>query len=206
MIYTFRNLYHKTQFRVKWSGKSSAPLLNNIGVNQGGVIIGLFFFSKYLSSFSDLSKQLGVMMSDDILAKFCVMTISPYWTMYFFNICLFCNKPRKAIFGLQKKVKFSKILPFLLIIARYCTIDKNASHELDAMFLDDVCCALCTNNNDVMSLYLAQNGNFPKAYIAIPIFVGVLLLAYYTYKQGELSNLCSICCVRRINRVSIHWF
>ena len=40
VIDTFRSLYRKTHFIVKRNGKSSQPLLNNIGVNQGGSSVG----------------------------------------------------------------------------------------------------------------------------------------------------------------------
>ena len=40
VVDTFRSLYRKTTFRVKRNGKSSPPLLNNIGVNQWGSPVG----------------------------------------------------------------------------------------------------------------------------------------------------------------------
>ena len=43
VINTLRNLYSKTKFRVKCNGMLSPPILNEIGVNQGGVCSGLPF-------------------------------------------------------------------------------------------------------------------------------------------------------------------
>ena len=51
-IDTFRGMYRKTHFRVKRNGKSSPTLLNNIGVNEGGVASGLNF-RKYMSDLCD---------------------------------------------------------------------------------------------------------------------------------------------------------
>ena len=66
VIDTFRSLYRKTHFRVIRNGKSSPPLLNNIGFNQGGVASGLMF-RKYMSALCDyLSKEFGIVISDII--------------------------------------------------------------------------------------------------------------------------------------------
>ena len=51
VIDTFRSLYDKTYFRVKRNGKLSPVILNNIGVNQGGITSGLMF-RKYMSNLS----------------------------------------------------------------------------------------------------------------------------------------------------------
>ena len=67
VIDTFRSLYAKTHFKVKRNGRLSPPILSNIGVNQGGITSGLMF-RKYMSDLSEyLSKQFGVVVSDDIV-------------------------------------------------------------------------------------------------------------------------------------------
>ena len=67
MIDKFRSLYAKTHFKVKRNGRLSPPILSNIGVNQGGITSGLMV-RKYMSDLSEyLSKQLGVVVSDDIV-------------------------------------------------------------------------------------------------------------------------------------------
>ena len=43
VIDTLRNLYSKTQFRVKRHGKLSMPISSLLGVNQGGIASGLLF-------------------------------------------------------------------------------------------------------------------------------------------------------------------
>ena len=48
VIDTMRNFYSKTYFRLAVNGRSSPPIPNHIGVNQGGSISGLLF-RKYLS-------------------------------------------------------------------------------------------------------------------------------------------------------------
>ena len=67
VIDTFRSLYTKTHFKNKRNGRLSPPILSNIGVNQGGITSGLMF-RKYMSDLSEyLSKQFGVVVSDDIV-------------------------------------------------------------------------------------------------------------------------------------------
>ena len=67
VIDTFRSLYTKTHFKVKRNGILSPPILSNIGVNQGGITSGLMF-RKYMSDLSEyLSKQFGVVVSDDVV-------------------------------------------------------------------------------------------------------------------------------------------
>ena len=48
VIDTLRNLYSKTKFRVKRNGMLSSPILNEIGVNQGGICSGILFGKIYL--------------------------------------------------------------------------------------------------------------------------------------------------------------
>ena len=67
VIDTFRSLYDKTHFRVQRNGKLSPVILNSIGVNQGGITSGLMF-CKYMSDLSEhLSKQFGIVMSNDVI-------------------------------------------------------------------------------------------------------------------------------------------
>ena len=47
VIDTLRDLYNKTHFKVKHNGNLSPPILQSIGVNQGGVASGLLF-RKYM--------------------------------------------------------------------------------------------------------------------------------------------------------------
>ena len=67
VIDTLRNLYSKTKFRVKCNGMLSPPILNEIGVNQGGVCSGLLF-RKYVS---DLEQYLmfgqGICIDENIV-------------------------------------------------------------------------------------------------------------------------------------------
>ena len=51
-IDTFRSLYDKTLFRVMRNGKLSPVILNNSGVNQGGITSGLIV-RKYMSDLSE---------------------------------------------------------------------------------------------------------------------------------------------------------
>ena len=67
VIGTWRSLYDKTHFRVKRNGKLSTVILNNIEVNQRGIISGLMF-RKYMSRLSEhLSKQFGIVVSNHII-------------------------------------------------------------------------------------------------------------------------------------------
>ena len=43
VIDTLRNLYSKNSFRIKNNGRISSTIVNNLGVNQGGVASGLLF-------------------------------------------------------------------------------------------------------------------------------------------------------------------
>ena len=52
VIDTLRNLYTKTCFRVKCNGKVSPPIIDSLGVTQGGITSGLLF-RKYMSDLSD---------------------------------------------------------------------------------------------------------------------------------------------------------
>ena len=57
---TLRNLYSKTNIRVKHKGKISSSFENNMGVNQGGVLSGLLF-RKYLCDLGNyLKREVGV--------------------------------------------------------------------------------------------------------------------------------------------------
>ena len=68
VIDTFRSLYSKTHFRVKRNGKLSPPVLSTLGVNQGGISSGLMF-RKYVSDLSTyLSTEVGIVMSNEIIA------------------------------------------------------------------------------------------------------------------------------------------
>ena len=67
VIDTFRSLYDKIHFRIKQNGKLSPVILNNIGVNQGGITIGRIF-RKFMSNLSEhLYKQFGIVLSNDII-------------------------------------------------------------------------------------------------------------------------------------------
>ena len=67
VIDTIRDLYAQSHFRVKRGGKISPPILNQLGVNQGGVASGLLF-RKYMQDISDyLSKAVGVCISNEII-------------------------------------------------------------------------------------------------------------------------------------------
>ena len=63
-----RNFYTKTYFRVKRNGYVSPPILNHIGVNQGGNASGLLF-RKYLADLSEyLCNQVGICIGNTIIA------------------------------------------------------------------------------------------------------------------------------------------
>ena len=67
VIDTFRSMNAKTHFKVKRNRRLSQTILSNIGVNQGGITSRLMF-RKYMSDLSEyLSKQFGVVVSDDIV-------------------------------------------------------------------------------------------------------------------------------------------
>ena len=84
------------------------------------------------------------------------------------------DKSRKAIFGLQKKVKFSKILPPEIRFEMFDTmikpiftyssdvwgINKNALHELDRVFLNYVRCVLCVKLTSNV-IVIGESGKFP---------------------------------------------
>ena len=68
VIDTFRSLYGKTHFQVKRNGRLSRAVLNNLGVNQGGISSGLMF-RKYMSDLSTyLSAGVGIAISNEIIA------------------------------------------------------------------------------------------------------------------------------------------
>ena len=67
VIETFRDLYDKTEFRVKSKGKLSSHIKNSLGVNQGGIASGLLF-RKYMSDLSDyLKAEFGILIGEEIL-------------------------------------------------------------------------------------------------------------------------------------------
>ena len=67
VIDTIRSLYKQGHFRVKCAGKISPPILNQLGINQGGVASGLLF-RKYMQDISEyLSKEVGVCVSKEIV-------------------------------------------------------------------------------------------------------------------------------------------
>ena len=67
VIDTLRNLYGKTSYRLKHSGKLSDIIDENIGVNQGGNTSPLLF-CKYLSDLKDyLDAYTGICASDEII-------------------------------------------------------------------------------------------------------------------------------------------
>ena len=67
VIDTLRNLYNKSNFRVKRHGQLSPAIQNRTGVNQGGISSGLMF-RKYLADLGEyLNNQYGIVISDEIL-------------------------------------------------------------------------------------------------------------------------------------------
>ena len=67
VIDTLRELYAHSHFRAKRASKISPPISNQIGVNQGGVALGLLF-RKYMQDISDyLSKVVDVCISNEII-------------------------------------------------------------------------------------------------------------------------------------------
>ena len=67
---TLRNLYSKTNIRVKHKGKISSSFENKMGVNQGGVLSGLLF-RKYLCDLGNyLKREVGVCIDQNILVHF----------------------------------------------------------------------------------------------------------------------------------------
>ena len=67
VVDTLKDLYDKTQFRVKSKGKLSPFIENTQGVNQGGIASG-FLFRKYMSDLSDyLKTEFGVPICEEIL-------------------------------------------------------------------------------------------------------------------------------------------
>ena len=68
VIDTLRDLYAKTHYRIKASGKLSPIIENLIGVNQGGNASGLLF-RKYMADLCDyLDREFGIVIGSTILA------------------------------------------------------------------------------------------------------------------------------------------
>ena len=87
---TLRNLYSKTQFRLKWRGLLSNPSPDNIGVNQGGNASPTLF-RRYMSDLMDyLNEQFGVCIGEEIV-------IHLLWAD---DLVLFSDTPQ----GLQKQL------------------------------------------------------------------------------------------------------
>ena len=67
VIDTLRNLYSKTKFRVKCNGMLSPPILDEIGVNQGGVCSGLLL-RKYEPDLEQyLISEQGICIDENII-------------------------------------------------------------------------------------------------------------------------------------------
>ena len=67
VIDTLRNLYTKTDFRVKRNSKLSPMIHNDMAVNQGGIASG-FLFRMYMSDLKQyLDYKVGVCISKTIL-------------------------------------------------------------------------------------------------------------------------------------------
>ena len=67
VIDTLQNLYSKTSYRMKYNGKLSDPVHENIGVNQGGNCSPILF-RKYLYDLKDfLDEFTGICLSTEIL-------------------------------------------------------------------------------------------------------------------------------------------
>ena len=70
VIDTLRNLYSKTNIRIKHKAKISSSFENKMGVNQGGVLSGLLF-RKYQRDLGNyLKRELGVCIDQNILVHF----------------------------------------------------------------------------------------------------------------------------------------
>ena len=248
VIDTFRSLYDKTHFRVKRNGKLSPVILNNIGVNQGGITSGLMF-RIYMSDLSEhLSKQFGIVVSNDIimhilwgddliifsdsvdglqkqlngLQKFCSQNkiivnetktksmgvgMAGQFTVYYnrnvinqveeykylgtiirpikrWNQDVFykkysfiCDKSRKAIFGLQKKLKCVKALtpeirfdifdtmirPIITYGSDVWGLCKSGLHDLDKLFLNYIRCVLCIKATTSNIIVYGECGKIPPS-------------------------------------------
>ena len=67
VVDTLRSLYSKTKFRLKCSGMLSPAILNEIGVNQGGVCSGLLF-RKYVADIEQyLMSEMGICIGETII-------------------------------------------------------------------------------------------------------------------------------------------
>ena len=90
IIDTLRSLYNKTHFRVKYNGYLSSPIMDSMGVNQGGNASG-FLFRKYMANLGNyLRQEFGVVMGDNILAHL----------LWADDLILFSDTPE----GLQKRL------------------------------------------------------------------------------------------------------
>ena len=87
VIDTFRGLYGNTHFQVKRNGRLSRAVLNNLGVNQGGISSGLMYMLD-LSTY--LSAEVGIAISIEIIAH----------TLWGDDLILFSDTPT----GLQKQL------------------------------------------------------------------------------------------------------
>ena len=68
VIDALRSLYSKSNFCVKRNGKLSPLIVNNMGVNQGGIASG-FLFRKYMADLGAyLSREYGIVIADEIIA------------------------------------------------------------------------------------------------------------------------------------------
>ena len=67
VIDTLWSLYTKSHIRVKRNGKLSPVILNQSGVNQGGISSGLLF-RRYMADLGNyLNSECGIVISDEIL-------------------------------------------------------------------------------------------------------------------------------------------
>ena len=68
VIKALRSLYDKSNFCVKRKAKLSPPILNNMGVNQGGIASGFLFRKCMADLVAYLSREYGVLVLDEIIA------------------------------------------------------------------------------------------------------------------------------------------
>ena len=79
---TLRDLYRKTSFRIKYSGKLSPSIPQTVGVNQGGNASPTIF-REYMSDMMDyLDEHTGVCLSDVTISERYCSIYSGQTTLY----------------------------------------------------------------------------------------------------------------------------
>ena len=98
-IDTLRDLYRKTAFRVKHGGKLSEPVVQSVGVNQGGNASTTIFW-EYLADLRDyLDEFTGVCLSDTTISD--IMLLNLLWADDLILVSTSVSGTQKQLDGLE---------------------------------------------------------------------------------------------------------